>query len=205
MQVVIATGNPHKASEISAILSPLLPRDWRLTALEGAIGEPDETGATFLENALIKARHYCAATGLPAVSDDSGLCVDALDGAPGIHSSRYAGTDDARIAKLLCALNAAGARDPEQRRARFVSCAAVAFPDGRTIDAEGALEGRIASRPQGVDGFGYDPIFYLPERGLTVAQLSASRKNDVSHRSKALRALAVKLILAGEEPDSSNF
>jgi XTP/dITP diphosphohydrolase len=161
--------------------------------LEHGYGQPDETGATFAENALLKARYYSLQTGFPALSDDSGLCVDALGGAPGISSARYAPTDEARIARLLAELSAAGANTQRGRTARFICVAALAWPDGRAITAEGALEGSIASEPSGFDGFGYDPVFFLPDRGVTVAGLSAADKNAISHRSLALRRLAEKV------------
>ncbi|MDR3710197.1 MAG: RdgB/HAM1 family non-canonical purine NTP pyrophosphatase [Capsulimonadaceae bacterium] len=207
MQLVIATTNAHKVGEIAAILTPLLPAGVAIRGLEpGRWPEPDENGATFGENALIKARHYSALTGSAALADDSGICVDALGGAPGIYSSRYAPTDSERIAKLLADLRAASALEPSQRRARFVCAAVIVWPDGRTLSAEGVCQGLIAPSPRGVSGFGYDPVFQLADRPLTIAELTPAEKNEISHRSRALRDLAIKLRIAiqsspsGERP-----
>jgi len=191
MRLVIASTNPHKIAEITAIISKLLPADCELRGLERGATEPEETGSTFAQNALIKARYYAQLTGHIALSDDSGLCVDALGGAPGILSSRYAPTDQERIGRLLVDLEVAGADAPTSRTARFVCVAALAWPDGRSVTAEGILEGSIAKAPCGNDGFGYDPVFFLPDRGLTVAQLNPSDKNAISHRSLALQRIAV--------------
>ncbi|MFN3974895.1 MAG: XTP/dITP diphosphatase [Dehalococcoidia bacterium] len=183
---LLATTNPGKARELLLILSEA-PCQWVTLADLGISTEVEESGHTFIENALLKARTYCQMTGLPTLADDSGLEVDALSGEPGVKAKRYAGenaTDPQRIAFLLGKLEGV---PWEQRTARFRSVIALAFPDGRTYTVEGTLEGVIAFAPQGTGGFGYDPVFYLPEKGKTVAQLSLEEKNTISHRGKAAR------------------
>ena len=153
--------------------------------------EVEETGTTFAENAYLKAKAACEQTGLPAVADDSGLVVDALNGAPGVYSARYAGpdaTDAQRMDKLLHELDGVPA---EQRTARFVSAICVVYPDGERMDVEGVCEGSVAFAPRGHDGFGYDPIFLVGEK--TYAELTPAEKDVVSHRGKALRELAARL------------
>lgn len=189
MTMVIATGNPHKVAEFARMLRPLGVRV--LSQREaGAQVDVEETGETFEENAHLKALAVSRAAGLPALGDDSGLCVDALDGAPGIFSARYAGpdaTDADRIAKLLGELRGV----PAQRRtARFVCAICCVLPDGREITARGECEGSIALAPSGRDGFGYDPVFVEKATGRTFAQLSAAEKDRLSHRGRALRAFA---------------
>lgn len=194
--IVVATGNPHKVSEIEAILAPVVP-DVEFKALGelGEFDEPEEDGDTFLANALIKARAAAEATGFRAVADDSGLVVDALDGAPGIHSARWCGhhgDDAANNAKL--AREMADVPEPE-RTARFHSCVVLVDPaDGSYLAGEGDCEGAIGYEGIGEHGFGYDP-FFLPEAtpGLTMAQLIPEQKNAISHRFKALQALAAQL------------
>lgn len=185
MPLLLATNNPDKIREMEAILAPLgveirTPRDYP------GIAEPREDGATFAENAIAKARHWARATGIPALADDSGLVVDALGGAPGVHSARYARTAPERNARLLAAL--AGV-PPERRTARFVCVAALAMPDGAAVAREGTCEGRIHDAPRGTGGFGYDPIFWLDEHGCTMAELPPAVKNRISHRGRALEAL----------------
>ncbi len=194
--VVVATGNAHKVTEIEAILSPRMPGA-RFVALKelGDFEDPVEDGETFLDNALIKARTALAQTGLAmAVADDSGLVVDALGGAPGIHSARWAGehgNDDANNDKLLREM--ADVAD-EQRTARFHSSVAMVFSDGRMLAGEGDCEGMIGHERRGSGGFGYDPLF-LPEDtpGKTMAELTPDEKNRISHRFHALVALAAQL------------
>ena len=189
--VVLATRNAGKIDELRALLA-----DLGVTVLGLAdfprIGDIPETGTTFLENARIKARAVCRATGLVSLADDSGLCVDALSGAPGVFSARYAGeeaTDAANNAKLLAAL----AGLPEaQRTCRFVSVVVAAAPDGRELAAEGVWEGHVATAPAGQGGFGYDPLFFDPTAGQTAAELTPAAKNARSHRGKALAALVAK-------------
>ena len=151
------------------------------------VPETPETGTTFAENAELKAKAAAQATGLIALADDSGLEVDALGGQPGILSNRFAGpeaTDQDKCMRILELLD--GVPD-EERTARFKAAVAIATPQGETVLVEGACEGRIAHEPRGDQGFGYDPIFYLPDLGLTMAELPASEKNRISHRAKALQ------------------
>jgi XTP/dITP diphosphohydrolase len=186
--IVLATRNKGKIAELSEMLAGFGLTVLGLSAFP-EIGEIEETGATFAENARIKAQAVCAATGLVAVADDSGLCVDALSGAPGVYSARYAGekaTDADNNAKLLAAL----ADVPEEERAaRFVCAICAAAPDGRLLEASGAWEGRIAFELSGENGFGYDPLFYDEMAGTTSANLTSAQKNARSHRGKALAAL----------------
>ena len=186
MKYVMATHNPNKLLELQRILEPL-----HIEAATADLCDVEETGTTFAENAFLKARAACEQTGLPAVADDSGLAVDALDGVPGVYSARYAGpdaTDTQRMEKLLDAIRDVPA---ERRTARFVSAICVVYPDGERIDVEGVCEGRVAFAPRGCDGFGYDPIFLVGDR--TYAELSPAEKDAVSHRGKALRELAALL------------
>lgn len=196
--VVVATGNMHKLVEIEDILSGVLP-GVRFVAL-GQLGEfpdPEETGSTFLENALIKAEAAVEGTGLSAIADDSGLVVDALDGEPGVYSARYAGVhgdDAANNAKLLEKL--AGVPDGG-RAARFMSVIALVDASGAVLTGEGACEGVIGHEGRGEHGFGYDPLF-LPNDtpGLTMAELEPAQKNAISHRFHALQDLARQIMPA---------
>jgi XTP/dITP diphosphohydrolase len=188
-QWVLATSNRGKAAEIAALLAAAaLPIELRAQD-ELGVAAIAETGITFVENALLKARHAARVTGLPALADDSGLTVAALDGAPGVRSARYAGVDaddDANVAKLLTAL--AGKND----RAACFHCVLVALEradDPAPAIAVGRWSGTIAAAPAGGRGFGYDPVFFDATLGRTAAQLSAATKNRVSHRGQALRAL----------------
>lgn len=193
--IVVATGNMHKLTEIEAILSQELP-GVRFVAL-GQLGEfpdPEETGETFLENALIKAEAAVAETGLTAIADDSGLVVDALDGAPGVYSARYAGVhgdDAANNAKLLANM----AEVPEAARtARFMSVVALVDASGFVLSGTGACEGVIGYEGRGSYGFGYDPLFLPADTpGKTMAELTPEEKNAISHRFHALEDLAGKL------------
>ncbi len=190
MKFVLASHNPKKLAELQAILQQLGVE----IVLQSQLGldlEPEETGTTFEENALIKARAVMEASGLPAIADDSGLCCEALNGAPGVYSARYGGPDmDARqrYQLLLEAL-----RGQLNRKASFVSVVTCAFPNGDVVSARGECEGRIGFTPVGEDGFGYDPIFLVPECKKTFAQMTAEEKCTVSHRGKALRAFAGEL------------
>lgn len=193
MKLVLASGNAGKLKELQAMLAGLplqiVPQG------ELGVGDVAETGLTFVENALIKARHACEATGLPALADDSGLIVDALDGAPGLYSARYAGTptnDDANNSKLLDAL-----RDVplERRSARFYAVIVLLrhANDPQPLICEGSWEGRIIDERRGSNGFGYNPVFLDEELGLTAAQMEPDQKNGRSHRAKALELLLHKL------------
>lgn len=192
--VIIASNNAHKVREIREILSQVLPGMDFVPAREvGGFESPEETGTTFEENAFIKADYLHALTMLPVVADDSGLMVDALDGAPGVYSARYAGehaNDAANNAKLLAALD--GTADAD-RTARFACC--MAFVSGNVhISALGLCEGRVGREPRGTNGFGYDPLFWPEERpGLTMAELAEDEKNAISHRRHAAEELAARL------------
>lgn len=191
---VIATNNAHKLREIRAILE----NDSRafLSMEEAHIHtDPEETGTTFEENALIKARAACAASGLPAMADDSGICVDALNGAPGIHSARYCpGTDRERTEFLLKNMEAV----PDgQRQGRFVSVIACVYPDGTEFTVRGECEGVILREIRGEGGFGYDPVFFSPGDGCTFAEMPQARKNEISHRARALAAMKAALEARG--------
>jgi XTP/dITP diphosphohydrolase len=189
-QWVLATSNAGKVAELSALLADA-GLDLRVTA-QSALGvsAPAETGATFVENALLKARHATRVTGLAAIADDSGLVVDALGGAPGVRSARFAGEqadDGANIAKLLGLL-----AEPSLPRAAHFHCVLVALEhpdDAAPLIASGAWHGEIARSPRGAHGFGYDPVFFDPILCCTAAELDAAQKNRVSHRGTALRRL----------------
>ena len=190
MRFVLATHNPGKLREMGEIL-----RDLGVEVVSpAALGIPvdvEETGTTFLENALLKAKAICRAANLPAIADDSGLCVDALNGAPGVYSARYGGEgldDRGRCMLLLNSL-----RGATTRAAHFSCAVACAFPNGDTLTAEGRCDGFIAYAPLGDGGFGYDPVFLLPGTGKTFGQLSQEEKSAVSHRGKALKEFAGKL------------
>jgi len=189
LKCLIATGNPHKAEEIRRLLADQPIELVDLSSFEG-IEEPEETGSTFLENALIKSRYYSAATGLIALADDSGLEVDALNGEPGIYSSRFAGEGTSHDEKMDKVLTLLQDTPTAERTARFRCVAVATFPDGKEIQAEGAMEGRIYKKKRGEGGFGYDPIVYIPELEKTVAELTEQEKDRYSHRGKAFRSLA---------------
>ncbi len=182
MKIVAATGNRHKLREFCE----LFPEHEILSAEEaGFSGEVEETGETFRENALIKARAVCKATGLPALADDSGLCVDALGGAPGVFSARYSGGGDAENRKLLLE----NLKGETNRRAHFRCCVALVFPDGTTAVAEGRTDGSILCGERGANGFGYDSLFFSDDLGMTFAEADEAQKNAVSHRGRALKKL----------------
>lgn len=192
-KVIFATGNEDKMREIRDILSGL---DIELLSLKeaGVKGDIVEDGATFLENAVIKAKEVCRRTGEIVLADDSGLEIDYLNKEPGVYSARYMGehTDyHTKNSNLISRLE--GVPD-EKRTARFVCAIAAAFPDGRIQTVQASMEGRIGYEEMGKNGFGYDPIFYLPEYGCTSAELSPEEKNKISHRGKALRAIKEVLL-----------
>ena len=192
MKIVFATGNPAKLVEIREIVKDLGIEVVTMKE-EGFTGEIDETGTTFMENALIKARTVAKALGEVTMSDDSGLVVDALGGEPGIYSARWMGEDTSYHIKNKAIVDRLGDLPAEKRTARFVCAMACVFPDGRELTVEEAFEGIIGWEEKGPNGFGYDPIFYLPERGCTSAELSHEEKNAISHRGKALREMRIKL------------
>lgn len=190
MKMVLASKNPHKLTEMAAILSQLGVE----VVLESEVGvdvDVEETGETFEENAALKATAVMKASGLPAIADDSGLCVNALGGGPGVYSARYGGeglTDKQRYELVLSGLS--GQID---RSAQFVSCICCAFPNGDTLTARGECPGLITYAPRGEDGFGYDPVFLVPEKRKTFAQMTAEEKNAISHRGRALEKFKVEL------------
>ena len=190
MRFVLATHNPGKLREMGEILKDfgievVSPRDLGITV------DVEETGTTFAENALLKAKAICKEANLPAIADDSGLCVDALNEAPGVYSARYGGEgldDKGRYMLLLSSL-----RGAPTRAAHFACAVACAFPNGDTLTAEGRCDGSIAYAPLGEGGFGYDPVFLLPGTGKTFGQLTQEEKSAVSHRGRALREFSEKL------------
>ena len=196
-KLMLATSNPGKVTELQSLLEQwvslrdvqlLTPSDW-----PRELPDVDETGTTFAENARLKAVALSYATGLPALADDSGLCVDALDGEPGLYSARWAGTEATeadRNALLLARLDGVVG---EKRSAHYVCAVSLAMPGGDSVEALGTCEGRILEAPRGTNGFGYDPLFFLPQFGRTMAELTAAEKNRVSHRAAALAALEERL------------
>ena len=204
MKVVLASKYAHKLQELQDILSAQGVE----VILESAAGvdvEVEETGTTFEENSLLKARAVMEASGLPAIADDSGLMVDALNGAPGVYSARYGGPglDDAGRYRLLLE-NMRGVLD---RKCRFVSAITLCMPSGDIVTARGECPGTLAYAPQGENGFGYDPIFFVPEKKKTFAQLTAEEKNAISHRGRALQLFQEKLsaYLAGQKEQSNRI
>ena len=188
MKFIVATFNRDKAAELHALLA--LP-DVELVPLADWPGAkaPEETGETLLENARIKARAAVALTGLPAIADDTGLEVDALNGAPGVHAAYFAGRDATyadNVAKLLRELEGV---PPEERTARFRTVCVAAWPDGMEMSADGVLTGTIADAPRGTNGFGYDPVFVPKGETRTYAELTDAEKNAISHRARAVRLL----------------
>lgn len=190
MKLIIASNNAHKLTEMKAILSPFFD-DVQSMREAGIEHETVEDGTTFMENAVKKARELAEISGHAAIADDSGICVDALDGAPGIYSARFSGVhgdDKANNRLLLEKLEGV-----ENRAAHYTCAIALCWPDGKMLTAEDYLFGEIAHDEKGTGGFGYDPLFLLPERGLRTAELGPGEKNAISHRGKALRKL-VKLL-----------
>lgn len=192
MKFIIATNNAHKLIELERILSPLginavSPRD------EGiSLSDVDENGSTFMENSFIKAEAACRKTGLPAIADDSGICVDALNGEPGIFSARFAGDDASDTDKNNLILKRLKDVEENDRGAHYTCAITCVFPDGEKIQVEGKCFGKIAYAPEGDGGFGYDPIFLYD--GVSFGRLSAEEKDKVSHRGNALRMFKEELI-----------
>ncbi len=185
MQLLIATTNQGKVREYQQLLSGL---NCVLVSLAdiGVVQEVAETGSTYEENALLKAREYASLSGLLTLADDSGLEVDALDGRPGVYSARYASDSSTRIRKLLAEMQNIPAG---QRTARFHCVIALAWPDGKSQITSGACEGWITAEARGHNGFGFDPVFFVPECGVTMAELSDAVKNQVSHRARAAQKM----------------
>jgi len=199
--LVVATGNPGKLVELRELVSGL---DLELRSLsELGLPSPEETGGTFAQNAELKARAAADAAKTWALGDDSGLCVDALGGAPGLHSARWAGNDEARRARLLRELDAVPAG---RRAAHFFCAAALCAPDGRLFRAAGRVDGSIATAPRGTNGFGYDPLFLPAETpGRTLAELPSAEKNRLSHRGRALAGLRPTLEALARGADPGDF
>jgi len=184
-ELIVATGNPGKRDEMQAYLAQ---SGWRLQLKPEAV-DPPETGTTFAENAALKAAHVARATGKWAIAEDSGLCVRALGGRPGIYSARYGRSDRERIQRLLQELG-----DSDDRAAQFACAVAVAQPDGAiALQAQGSCWGKILTQPRGSGGFGYDPVFYVPQQGQTFAQMPPATKQQLSHRAQAFRTLLPQL------------
>ena len=192
-RIIFSTGNVGKMKEIREIMKDT---DYEVVSMKEANVSPDivEDGQTFEENALIKARAVCAASGLPALADDSGLEVDYLNKAPGIYSARFLGEDTSYEIKNKYILDKLSGVAENERTARFVCAIAAVFPDGREETRTATIEGRIAYESAGENGFGYDPIFYVPEFSATTAQLTMEQKNQVSHRAKALTAIKEEVL-----------
>lgn len=189
MKLVLASSNQGKLAELRDLLGDV---DIALHAQsEFDVDDADETGLSFVENAILKARHASRATGLPALGDDSGICVDALNGAPGLYSARYSGVHGDAAANNMKLLDALRVVPDSQRSARFVCVLALLrhADDPQPLIAEGVWEGRILTAPRGDGGFGYDPVFFDPERGMGAAELDAALKNRISHRGRALTEL----------------
>lgn len=191
-KIVFATGNEGKMREVRLILQDLgFPV---LSMKEAGVSlDIEENGTTFAENAMIKARAVWEKTGGIALADDSGLVVDYLGGEPGVYSARYLGEDTSYEIKNQAIIDRLADAKEEERTARFVSAIAAVLPDGSELVTEGTVEGLIAHEPAGNGGFGYDPIFYLPEYGVTSAEIPIEKKNEISHRGKALEAMKIKL------------
>jgi XTP/dITP diphosphohydrolase len=196
-RVLLGTSNQHKLAELRAILGGLplafIGLDEAFAAV-ATVPDVDETGVTFAENAILKAEAYARASGLLTLADDSGLEIDALGGEPGVYSARWAGADTPYSERFRLILERLAATPESQRTARYRCVIAIASPAGLLATTEGVLEGMIASTPRGAGGFGYDPIFYLPEYGKTVAEIPAEVKNRISHRARATAAARQELL-----------
>lgn len=205
MQVLLATANKGKVNELKKLLIDLEIEIRSLNDFPD-YRETEETGEDFIENALLKARAACSLAGIITLADDSGLEVDALHGAPGVFSARFAGEpkdDERNIEKLLAELQGL---PEEERTARFRCCLAIVTPEGREIVTEGTVEGRILEIRRGSGGFGYDPVFYIPELGKTMAELSMEEKNKLSHRAKAFyEAVPILKKLLQERPEAKKY
>lgn len=191
-KIILASNNQNKVAEVKEILKD---NNVEIVSLKeaGIDVDVEENGTTFEENALIKARAVCKMTGSVTMADDSGLEVDYLDKQPGVYSARFMGHDTSYDIKNKAIIDKLEGVEGDARSARFVAAIAVVFPDGKEIVTRGTMEGLIAREPAGDNGFGYDPIVYLPEYGMTSAQLSPEEKNKISHRGKALKKMAEEL------------
>lgn len=195
-KILFATGNKGKMAEIREILAD---SGYEIVSLAeaGITSDVEENGKTFAENAAIKAKFFAKESGMMTLADDSGLVVDYMGGEPGIYSARFLGRDTSYDIKNHYIIGRLAEATGSERSARFVCAICCAWPDGRTLETEGKVEGVIATKPRGENGFGYDPIFYVPELGCTTAELPTEAKNGISHRGRALRAM--KELLAKED------
>ncbi len=200
MKVVFATSNEHKLTEVREILSGSGIEVLSLKDVNVSMDEVEETGKSFKENAIIKAKYVAEKAGMAALADDSGLEVDYINKEPGIYSARYMGEDTSYTIKNNNIIERLKDAKEGERSARFVCAIAAVFPDGRILDTQGTMEGEIAHEIRGENGFGYDPILYLPELKKTSAELSPEEKNAISHRGKALRSMKEML-----EKQKDNF
>ena len=200
MKVVFATSNEHKLTEVREILSGSGIEVLSLKDVNVSMEDVEETGKSFKENAIIKAKYVAEKTGMAALADDSGLEVDYINKEPGIYSARYMGEDTSYTIKNNNIIERLKDAKEGERSARFVCAIAAVFPDGRILDTQGTMEGEIAHEIRGENGFGYDPILYLPELKKTSAELSPEEKNAISHRGKALRSMKEML-----EKQKDNF
>jgi XTP/dITP diphosphohydrolase len=202
LHFVLATANPDKAREILEVLGAV-DADIEISPRDPSLPEVEETGSTLEENARLKAQAICEATGMPAIADDTGLEVDALGGAPGVYSARFAGDDATYADNVELLLERLTGVDGSARTARFATVAIARWPDGREVAAFGAVEGMIADAPRGAGGFGYDPVFVPDEcAGRTFAELTPAEKHAVSHRGRAFRTLAEGLSIVARVPGS---
>ena len=191
-RLIVATTNLHKVVEFQSALAVL--KGWEIVVQPQTIPSVEETGTTFLENAVLKATHTSGCVDELVVADDSGLCIDALDGRPGVFSNRYAATDRERIQRVLNELDTV----PESRRTASFVCALALARKGQVLwTGEGQVEGVIGQKPSGTNGFGYDPIFFVSELGKTMAELTAEEKNRISHRGRALELLVRHFVASG--------
>ena len=191
-KIIFATGNEHKMTEIREILAGLKAEILSMKDA-GITADIVEDGSTFEENAVIKAKAVAKEVDAIVLADDSGLEIDYLNKEPGVYSARYMGEDTSYEIKNQAIIDRVAEAKEEERTARFVSAIAAVLPDGTILHTEGTVEGEIAYQPAGTEGFGYDPIFYLPEYGMTSAQIPIEKKNEISHRGKALEAMKQKL------------
>lgn len=186
LKIALGTSNPHKLEEINDMLKEIHPQTVKFVLVDGKF-DPDENGKTFEENSYIKAREAAKIMGIPALADDTGLCVDALDGRPGLYSARYAPDQKSKISKLLEELKDV---TKDKRNARFICTMTLVAPDGTKLHAQtGKIEGIIDTQPSGTHGFGYDPVFFIPELNKTMADMTLKEKNTLSHRARALKPM----------------
>ena len=186
LKIALGTSNPHKLEEINDMLKEMHPDCVEFVLVEGNF-DPVENGTTFEENSYIKAAEAAKIMGIPALADDTGLCVDALDGRPGLYSARYAPDQKSKISKLLAELNGV---EKDKRSAHFICTMTLVAPDGMKLHTQtGKIEGFIDTKPSGEHGFGYDPVFFIPELNKTMADMTLKEKNTLSHRARALKPM----------------